>query len=126
MIFINKFFKNISVKIENSVLLITVEELPVIENIKIAGVTAKKYIEAIKENFKLKERSSYNEILLSKEVNTIKNTLKDFGFYFAEVQAHVEELENNSLIIIYKIELGEKAKISKISFIETRYLKIKN
>jgi outer membrane protein insertion porin family len=119
------FFKNISVKIENSVLLITVEELPVIENIKIAGVTAKKYIEAIKENFKLKERSSYNEILLSKEVNTIKNTLKDFGFYFAEVQAHIEELENNSLNIIYKIELGEKAKISKISFIGNKVFKDK-
>ena len=62
---------------------------------------------------------------MSKEVNTIKNTLKDFGFYFAEVQAHIEELENNSLNIIYKIELGEKAKISKISFIGNKVFKDK-
>ena len=49
---------------------------------------------------------------MSKEVNTIKY-IKRLGFYFAEVQAHIEELENNSLNIIYKIELGEKVKHPK-------------
>ena len=119
------FFNDVSVKIENNVLLITVNELPVIQNIKIEGIKAKKYIEEIEKNFKLKKRGSYNEIFLADEIQTIKNILKEFGFYFVEVEPYLEKLENNTLNIIYDINLGEKAKISKISFIGDKVYKDK-
>ena len=73
------FFENVSVKIENSVLIIEVIELPIIENISITGIKAKKYIKEIEKNFLLKPRNSYSEILLKKEVQSIKTTLKNFG-----------------------------------------------
>ena len=119
------FFNDVSVKIENNVLLITVNEFPVIQNIKIEGIKAKKYIEEIEKNFKLKKRGSYNEIFLADEIQTIKNILKEFGFYFVEVEPYLEKLENNKLNIINDINLGEKAKISKISFIGDKVYKDK-
>ena len=117
------FFEDVSVKIEDNVLTINVKESPIIENINITGIKAKKYIKAIEENYILKPRNSYNKISLSKEVNSIKTILKNFGFYFAEVTSYTEELENNSINITYDIKLGERAKISKISFIGNKIYK---
>ena len=42
-----------------------------------------------------------------------------------EVEPYLEKLENNTLNIIYDINLGEKAKISKISFIGDKVYKDK-
>ena len=119
------FFENVSVKIENNVLEIFVKELPVIENITIDGIKAKKYIKAIKENYKLKTRSSFDKFVLAEDVKIIKTTLKDFGFYFAKVNVFVEDLDNNAVDIRYVIDLGDKAKITKISFIGDKVYKDK-
>ena len=119
------FFDNVSVKIENQILYISVVELPLIDNISIEGVKAKKYKEAIEKSYILKSRNSFNKILLSKQVNLIKDVLKDFGFYFAKVTPFLEELDNDLVSIIYKIDLGDKAKISKISFIGDKVYKDK-
>ena len=117
------FFENVSVKIENNVLIIRVIESPIIDNISITGIKAKKYIKEIEKNFLLKPRNSYSEILLKKEVQSIKTTLKNFGFYFSEVTPYIEKLENNSLNITYQVQLGDKAKISRVSFIGNKIYK---
>ncbi|WP_440649025.1 outer membrane protein assembly factor BamA [Candidatus Pelagibacter sp. HIMB1521] len=117
------FFDTVSVNVKNNTLIINVKEFPIIDNILLDGVKAKKYIKAIEKNFKFKKRDSYNEIFLSDEVNSIKSILKDFGFYFAMVTPYVETKENNTVDIIYKINLGNRAKISKISFIGDKVFK---
>ena len=48
----------------------------------------------------------------------IKEYLKDIGYYFSEVETIVENLDNNLVNIIHKIDLGSKAKIKKISFLD--------
>ena len=117
------FFENVSVKIEDNDLIILVNEAPIIESIKIEGVKAQKYIKAIENNFILRPRTSFNKFALSKEINSIKTLLKNFGFYFAKITPYVEELKNNSINITYEIKLGERAKISKISFIGDKVYK---
>ena len=71
----------------------------------------------------LKERSSFNEIKLNDDVNQIKFTLKNLGYYFSKIDTFVEELEDNKVNINYKINIGEKAKIKKISFIGNKIFK---
>ena len=117
------FFNTVSVNIDKDILTIDVVELPIIENISIEGVNAKKYIKAIESNYRLKPRSSFNTIILSDEVSAIKSILKDFGFYFTEVTPYIEEKKNNTVDITYKIDLGNRAKISKISFIGDKIYK---
>ena len=57
------FFDLVSVKIENKILLIKVEENPVIQNISYEGIESSKILEDLKKNVILKSRSSYNQIL---------------------------------------------------------------
>ena len=119
------FFNNVSVTLNNGIILINVDEAPIIENIVITGIKAQKIKELIKDNFKLKSRSSFNDVQLIQEVKTIESTLKTLGYYFSKVNPYVESLENNMVIVEYKIELGDKAKIGKISFLGDKIFKDK-
>ena len=119
------FFNNVSVTLNNGIILINVDEAPIIENIVITGIKAQKIKELIKDNFKLKSRSSFNDVQLIQEVKTIESTLKTLGYYFSKVNPYVESLENNMVIVEYKIELGDKAKIRKISFLGDKIFKDK-
>ncbi len=117
------FFDDVSVSFKKNILLIKVKEQPIIDSVVIEGVTAKKYNKAILDNLRLKSRSSYNEYLLFEETKKLKSTLKNFGFYFATVEPYVEKLPNNLIKIVYKIELGDKSKIKKISFVGDKIFK---
>ena len=59
------------------------------------------------------------------EVQSIETTLKSLGYYFAKVDPIIENLDNNLVSIEYKIELGDKAKIGKISFLGNKIFKDK-
>ena len=47
------------------------------------------------------------------------------GYYFPNVDTYVENLNDNKVNITYQLELGEKAKIKKISFIGDKKFKDK-
>ena len=121
----SNFFNNVSVSLNNNIILINVDEAAIIENIVISGIKAKKTIKLIEDNFKFKSRSSFNDVQLIEEVQTIISTLKTLGYYFAKVNPYIETLDNNMVNIEYKIELGEKAKIGKISFLGDKIFKDK-
>ncbi len=117
------FFENVSVSLKNSVVIISVEEAPIIENIFVEGIKAKKTEEIIKKTLDLKKRSSFNNFLLSKDKKKIEIKLRELGFYFAKVDTYKEDLNNNRVDITFKIELGQKARIKKISFLGDKIFK---
>ena len=119
----SNFFDDVSVKYNSGVLTISVNELPLIEKITIEGVKAKKFNETIEDSLLFKSRSSFNKILLTDELKSIKTVLKNFGYYFATVEVYVEEINNNMVNLKYKIDLGDKAKIKKITFIGKKIFK---
>ena len=79
-IYDSNFFENVSVKIVNNTLQINVIEFPIIENILFEGIKANKNIELVKKNLKLKNRSSFNKLLLEKDTQTMLNSLKQKGY----------------------------------------------
>ena len=99
------------------------EEFPLIDTVTILGVKANKIRDALYKELKLKSRSSFNEFFLQNDKKKILNTLKNSGYYFSTVDAYIIELNDNRINIEYKIELGEKAKINKISFIGNKKFK---
>ena len=121
----SNFFEDISVLFNKNLLTIKVKELPLIQNINIEGIKASKFEDAIRDEFILKSRSSYNKFSLSKDQKSIKNTLKNFGYYFSEVETYIETLDNNMVNINYQINLGNKAKIKNISFVGKKIYKNK-
>ena len=122
-LFESKFFENVSVILENNVITILVKEAPLIEKVLISGIKAKKIETQIREAITLKPRSSFNKFEFLQGVKSIETNLKSIGYYFAEVEPIIETLDNNMINIEYKINLGSKAKIRKISFLGNKIFK---
>ena len=117
------FFKDVTVKIENNNLTIDVLENPIIQTVFIEGIKRKKTEESLYEILSLKNRSSYNSTSIKKDEAAILSFLKDDGYYFSKVTSSYQDLGDNKIDLLYQIELGEKSKISKISFIGDKKFK---
>ena len=117
------FFKDVTVKIKNNNLTIDVLENPIIQTVFIEGIKRKKTEESLYEILSLKNRSSYNSTLIKKDEAAILSFLKDDGYYFSKVTSSYQDLGDNKIDLLYQIELGEKSKISKISFIGDKKFK---
>ncbi len=119
----SNFFSNVSVKFENNIILINVEEAPLIKEIKISGIKAEKFKKLIREILILKPRGSFNNFFLLEEKKIIQTKLRSAGFYFSKIDPFIEILEDNMVSIDYRIDLGEKSKIGKISFLGNKVFK---
>ena len=117
------FFNNISIVIENKNLIIDVEENPIIQTVFIEGIKKKKLEESLFDVLTLKNRSSFNSFTAKKDVDKILKLLRTKGYYFSKVVATSQDLGSNKINLIYKIELGKKARITKISFIGDKKFK---
>ena len=115
-IYDSNFFDNVSVNFSENILLINVDELPIIQNITYEGIKANKIKEFIFKDLKLKQRSSFNQNFLKEDKDKIENSLKDLGYYFSEIEIIITDLNDNKVDLKYKVTLGEKAKIKKIKF----------
>ena len=111
------FFSDIKLEISNGTLLVEVTENKIIQSIEINGIKANKIKDLIKENITLKNKSPYNEFFVARDLNIIKNSLKTIGYYFVDVKSTIIENNNNTVNLIYDVELGDKAKIDKIIFL---------
>ena len=117
------FFKDVNVKLENNNLIINVIENPIIQSVFIDGIKRKKTEEDVYKVLNLKDRSAFNKVLLKKDENLILNYLKDLGFYFSSISSTVEDLGNNKVNIFYNVDLGKKARVTKITFIGDKIFK---
>jgi len=117
------FFKDVSVVIKNKNLIINVTENPIIQTVFIEGIKRKKTEETLYDILSLKNRSSFNINSIKNDEQAILNHLKTKGFYFSKVVSSYKDLGDNKIDLFYKIDLGNKAKISKISFIGDKKFK---
>ena len=111
------FFSNISVNLKDGTLNILVEENPLINSIVFDGEKADKYKEAIIELLTLREKTSFLKSNVKADINLIKEFYRQLGYYFVNIDLDVEELTKNRVNLIYTIDKGEKAKITKIFFL---------
>jgi len=88
------FFENIQIKIQENILVITVKENPIIENISISGIKRKEFEENLLEKISLKSRSSFTNYKLENDLNLINNILKQSGYYFSEIKVPVTSILN--------------------------------
>jgi len=119
------FFSNISVELENNKLKIYVTENPIVNIISFKGEKAKKYKEKINELLSLKEKGSFIKANIKSDINLIKSFYRAQGFYFVKIDTEVEKLSKNRVNLIYTIEKGEKAKITKIYFLGDKKIRDK-
>ena len=112
------FFSKISTNFSNGVLKIKVEENPIIYSITIKGEDTKKYTKAILKGISLKEKSSYVESSVKRDVEVIKHFYKSLGYYSVEVEAKKQTLDqdNKRINLVFDVNKGKRNKITKIYF----------
>ncbi len=120
------FFKDINISFDKGILKILVIENPIIEDIEIVGIKSKKYIEELSKEMSLKNRMSFTENQLNKDIDLIKNILKVSGYYFAKINTSINKNDElNSIRLKIDIDQGKKAKIKKIVFLGDKKIKDK-
>ncbi len=120
------FFENIKISFDQNTLYINLIENPIIEELEITGIKKQSFLDFVKENIYLKERVSFNEFYLKRDINLINNILKTNGYYFSKIDtSFTKNDELNSLKLKINVDLGDKAKIKKISFIGNKIFKDK-
>ena len=65
----------------------------------------------------LKEKSSYIENSIKRDINQIKVFYRTLGYYFVKIDTQIEKLEKNRVNIVFSIDKGDRATISKIYFL---------
>ena len=111
------FFSNISATLDNGQLYLVVEENPIINSVIFKGEKANKFKKALLEMLTLREKSSYVSGYIKSDINLIKDFYRQLGFYFIKIDTQIETLNSNRVNIIYSLDKGKKAKISKIYFL---------
>jgi len=119
------YFKNVNISLKKNVLNISVEEYPIIQTINYKGIKSNKLLKSIIDEKLIKEKSPYNDLFLKKEINRTISKIKELGYYNSKIQTSVETLDNNLVNINFIFDLGEKAKIKKISFLGNKIFKDK-
>ena len=117
------FFEDIKIKVEASTLVIYVQEKKIIQSVILDGIKSKENTSKILKQLKLKDKSPFDEFTAEQDLVKIKNSLNRSGYYFAKVDVKIKENNNNTLDIIYNIDLGEKALIKNIKFTGDKFYK---
>ena len=119
------YFKNVNIEFKDNILTISVDELPIIQNVNYKGIKSNNLLETINNGKLIREKSPYSNLLLKKEKDRLINKIKELGYYNSNIDASVEELDNNLVNINFVFNLNDKAKIKKITFIGDKIFKEK-
>ena len=117
------FFSNVEINVKKNILYISVVENPVIQTLKFEGVKNKRIIKLLKEQVEMREKSSFIENRVKNDEEKIINILRTNGYYFSKVTPKLKKNNNNTIDLIFEIELGDKAYIKKITFIGDKKIK---
>ncbi len=110
------FFKNIEINLLNNILKINLQEFPIINQLIILGEPKTKFVDEIKNVMRSKQKGSYVQSNLSKDVDKIKKIYSSLGYNFSEIETKVKKIDEGNVDLIFMIERGKITRISKINF----------
>ena len=117
------FFNNVEINVEKNILYISVIENPLIQTLTFEGVKNKRIIKLLNEKIEMREKSSFIKNRVKNDEEKIINILRTNGYYFSKVTPKIKKNDNNTVDLIFEIDLGDKAYIRKITFIGNKKIK---
>ena len=117
------FFNNVELIVEKNILYISVIESPLIQTLTFEGVKNKRIIKLLNEKIEMREKSSFIKNRVKNDEEKIINILRTNGYYFSKVTPKIKKNDNNTVDLIFEIDLGDKAYIKKINFIGNKKIK---
>jgi outer membrane protein insertion porin family len=118
-LFATGFFKDVSLEVEQGVLIVLVRERPAIGSVEINGVKdfPKDQLSESLKNIGLAEGRIFDRSSLDKAVQELKRQYVARGKYAVTVNAKVTDLERNRVAISFDVVEGEASKIKQINII---------
>ena len=110
------FFKDIVIKLENSVLSVELVENKIIRTVEFKGIKSKQLITKLEKEIKSKSNESFIDTTVKNDQDYISTILKDNGFYLSKVSTLIRDNSDNTIDLTFDIELGKKTFIKKIIF----------
>ena len=83
------YFKNVNISFKDNILKILLDEYPIIQSVNYSGIKSKSLLETINDGKLVKEKSSYNELILKKEKNRVFTKIKELGYYNSKIETSV-------------------------------------
>ena len=117
------FFSDIKLKVENNILIINLDEKKIIQTILLEGIKSKEQTANILKQLSLKDKSPFDKFTAEQDLIKIKNSLNRSGYYFAKVDVKIKDNNNDTVYLIYSIDIGEKALIKNIKFTGDKFYK---
>jgi len=117
------FFNNVELIVEKNILYISVIENPLIQTLTFEGLKNKRIIKLLNEKIEMREKSSFIKNRIKNDEEKIINILRTNGYYFSKVTPKIKKNDNNTVDLIFEIDLGDKAYIKKITFIGNKKIK---
>ena len=117
------YFKDLKINFDFGKLIITVNENPIIQEIKINGVKNKSILNELEKITRKTEKYPFIESEIKNQKNQLNNIIRMNGFYFATIKTEIINNSNNSINLNYNFNLGERAKISEIIFTGNKVFK---
>ncbi len=124
-LFNTNFFSDIKFNVKGDTLIVEVEERKIVQKVVLNGIKAEKNKKLILKNLSIREKSPYVNFLAKQDISKIENALNSAGYYFNEVDVVIKNNNNDTVDLIYNINLGEKALIKNIIFTGEKYFKDK-
>ena len=121
----SNFFSDIKFDLQGDVLIVVVQERKIVQRIILNGIKAEKTKKLILKNLSVKEKSPYVNFLAKQDIKKIRNALNNSGYYFNKVDVSIKDNTNETIDLIYNINLGEKALIKNIIFTGEKFFKDK-
>ncbi len=117
------FFEDISLNIDGNILSINVVENKIIQSVIIEGVKSQRIQKAILKNLFSKDKAPFLIEKVKIDQSRIGTSLDFLGYYMSSVSSKIIENNNDTVDLVFNIELGEKSKIAKLEFIGNKKIK---
>ena len=117
------FFKNLTLNVEGETIILDIEENKIIQSVIIDGVESNRIKEQIKKNLFSKDKSPFLIEKVKIDENRLKISLNSIGYYLSDVKSKIIENSNDTVNLIFEVDLGKKSKITKIDFVGDKKIK---
>ena len=97
---------DISLSFNDGILVVDVKENKIIQNIEFNGIKKKELIEILKKQILSKDKNPFVQIYVKKDIERIQKILKNSGYYFSSVTDQIIENDNDTVNIIFNVEIG--------------------
>jgi outer membrane protein insertion porin family len=115
-LYATELFSDVTIRVNNDVLTVTVRENPVINRIVFEGNRRVKE-DKLTEEVRLAPRQIYTRSKVRADVNRMIEVYRRSGRFAATIEPKVIQLEQNRVDLVFEINEGPKSKVRQINFI---------